>query len=52
LLVEVYRTLDDPAAHKETAHYAAWAEAVADWMVEPRSKIVYDNVFPDDQGWG
>ena len=52
VLVEVYRTPDDPADHKQTAHYAAWAEAVADMMAEPRSKLVYANVFPDEQGWG
>ena len=52
VLVEVYRTRNDPAKHKETAHYAAWAAAVAEWMVEPRSKLVYDNVFPDETGWG
>jgi quinol monooxygenase YgiN len=52
VLVEVYRTPDDPAGHKQTAHYAAWAETVADWLVEPRGKIVYDNIFPDEQGWG
>jgi autoinducer 2-degrading protein len=52
VLVEVYRTRDDPAKHKETAHYAAWAATVAEWMVEPRGKQVYDNVFPDENGWG
>jgi quinol monooxygenase YgiN len=52
VLVEVYRTPDDPARHRETAHYARWAQTVADWLAEPRSKIVYANVFPDDQGWG
>ena len=36
VLVEVYRTAAAPAAHKETAHYAAWRDAVADWLVEPR----------------
>merc|ERR1712009_3071 len=29
-LVEVYRTAEAPAAHKETSHYAAWRDAVAD----------------------
>jgi autoinducer 2-degrading protein len=52
VLVEVYRTRHDPAKHKETAHYAAWAAVVEGWMVEPRSKLVYDNVFPDETGWG
>ena len=52
VLVEVYRTPDDPARHKETAHYARWRDAVAEMMAEPRQAIKYDNVFPDDPGWG
>ena len=52
VLVEVYRTPDDPAKHKETAHYAKWRDTVADMMAEPRSAIKYDNVYPDDAGWG
>ena len=52
VLVEVYRTSDDPAKHKETAHYATWRDTVADMMAEPRSSIKYDNVYPDDAGWG
>lgn len=52
VLVEVYRTPDDPAKHKETAHYATWRDTVADMMAEPRSAIKYDNVYPDDAGWG
>ncbi|MHC4647427.1 MAG: putative quinol monooxygenase [Planctomycetota bacterium] len=51
LLVEVYRTPDDPARHKETAHYQKWRDAVADMMAEPRRSIKYSNVFPDEQGW-
>ena len=51
MLVEVYRTAEDAARHKETAHYAAWREAVADMMAEPRSNIKYANIAPDDQGW-
>lgn len=52
VLVEVYRTPDDPARHKETAHYAKWRDTVADMMAEPRSSVKYANVFPDEQGWG
>jgi quinol monooxygenase YgiN len=52
VLVEVYRTPDDPAQHKETAHYKQWADTVAGMLAEPRSRIVYSSVFPDDQGWG
>ncbi len=52
VLVEVYRTKDDPAKHKETAHYQKWRDTVADMMAEPRSSIKYNNVFPDENGWG
>lgn len=51
VLVEVYRTADAPARHKETAHYAAWRDAVAPMMAEPRSSVKYGNVFPEDAGW-
>lgn len=52
VLVEVYRAPDDPARHKETAHYQKWRDTVAEMMAEPRSSIKYENVFPDEQGWG
>jgi len=51
-LVEVYRDEAAVASHKETPHYAAWAEAMGSLMAEPRTKAVYRNVFPDEQGWG
>lgn len=51
VLVEVYRTSDDPARHKKTAHYQKWRDSVADMMAEPRSSIKYTNVFPAEQGW-
>lgn len=51
VLVEVYRTPDDPAKHKETDHYRTWRDTVADLMAEPRSSVKYDNIFPDDAGW-
>jgi (4S)-4-hydroxy-5-phosphonooxypentane-2,3-dione isomerase len=51
LLSEVYRTPAAPAAHKETAHYQKWRDAVAPMMAEPRSSQQYNNIFPDDQGW-
>ena len=52
VLVEVYRTPDDPAKHKETAHYQAWRDTVAEMMAAPRSSVKYANVFPDEDGWG
>jgi autoinducer 2-degrading protein len=51
ILVEVYRTPEDSARHKETAHYARWRDTVADMMVEPRKGIKYSNVFPPDKDW-
>ena len=51
VLVEVYRTPEDPARHKETVHYQKWRDRVADMMAEPRSSIKYDNLFPDEDRW-
>ena len=45
VLVEVYRTADAPAKHKETAHYAKWRDTVAPMMAEPRSSVKFTNVF-------
>jgi len=52
VLVEVYRTANDPARHKETQHYLKWREIVEDMMVEPRRAIKYQNIFPGEDGWG
>ena len=52
LLVEVYRSDDAPARHKETAHYQKWRDTVAPMMAEPRTSVKFSNVIPDDQGWG
>ncbi len=51
VLVEVYRTPEDPARHKETAHYQTWRDTAAEMMAEPRSSVKYSNVFPDEMGW-
>jgi len=52
VLVEVYRTSEDPARHKETAHYQKWRDTVVEMMAEPRHSVKYANLFPDDAGWG
>ena len=52
LLVEVYRSPDAAAAHKETPHYQRWRDTVAGMMAEPRSSVKFVNVFPSDEGWG
>ena len=52
VLVEVYRTPEDPARHKETAHYATWRDTVADLLAEPRFSVKYGPVFPAaEAGW-
>jgi quinol monooxygenase YgiN len=51
VLIEVYRTPEAATAHKDTAHYAKWRDAVAPMMAEPRQSRKYDTVFPDPQDW-
>ncbi len=51
VLVEVYHDAQAPAAHKETAHYKKWRDAVAEMMAEPRQSRKYVNVFPEDERW-
>jgi len=47
VLYEAYRTRQDAAAHKETDHYKAWRDSVADWMAEPRQGISYTGLYPE-----
>ena len=51
ILVEVYKTAEAPAAHKETAHYLRWRDTVTEMMAEPRQGIKYTNIFPTDENW-
>ena len=51
ILVEVYKSVDASAAHKETAHYARWRDTVGEMMSEPRQGIKYSNIFPEDANW-
>jgi (4S)-4-hydroxy-5-phosphonooxypentane-2,3-dione isomerase len=52
VLTEVYRDEQASAAHKQTPHYAAWRDAVAEMMAEPRQSTRFAAVFPaDDPGW-
>ena len=48
MLYEVYRDEAAMQAHKETAHYAAWRDTVADWIAEPRVGVKYQSLFPED----
>jgi autoinducer 2-degrading protein len=51
LLIEVYRDEAATAAHKETAHYKAWRDAVTPFMASPRVSQKYTNLAPADAGW-
>ena len=51
VLVEIYRTSDDPARHKATAHYAVWRDAVEPMMAEPRRSVKYRALFPEPARW-
>ena len=51
ILVEIYKTDEDPARHKETAHYATWKTAVEPWMAEPRRGVKYRAVSPSADQW-
>lgn len=46
VLYEAYATAAAAAAHKQTAHYAAWRDAVADMMAEPRRGETMLGLFP------
>jgi quinol monooxygenase YgiN len=51
VLAEAYRGAAGQAAHKETAHYAAWRDAVAPLMAEPRVPRRFSALFPDPTAW-
>jgi quinol monooxygenase YgiN len=51
VLVEVYRDAAANVAHKETAHYPAWRDTVEPMMAAPRTRVIYQNIFPADENW-
>ena len=51
VLVEAYRDEGAPAAHKATAHYAKWRDAVEPMMAEPRRSTKYRACFPAPDAW-
>jgi (4S)-4-hydroxy-5-phosphonooxypentane-2,3-dione isomerase len=51
VLTEVYVDQSAADAHKATAHYARWRDAVAPMMAEPRASRRFLAVFPDENGW-
>jgi len=51
ILVEIHKTAEASAAHKETAHYRLWRDAVMKMMAEPRQGIRYVSIFPSNENW-
>ena len=51
VLIEVYRDAQAVAAHKTTAHYQRWRDAVGGLMAEPRVGTTYTSVSPPDEAW-
>jgi len=51
MLYEVYRDAAAQAAHKETAHYRAWAAKTVDMFPEPRTRQLYRAIDPPDGEW-
>ncbi|MDD1612367.1 MAG: antibiotic biosynthesis monooxygenase [Methylococcaceae bacterium] len=48
ILYEAYASAVDAAAHKQTAHYLAWRDMVANWMAVPRQGVGYTGLFPKE----
>lgn len=46
VLYEAYVSEADARAHKETAHYAAWRDTVADMMAAPRVGQPFSGLYP------
>lgn len=46
ILYEAYASAEDAAAHKQTPHYAAWRDTVAEMMAEPRAGVPMNGLYP------
>ncbi|MCB1801836.1 MAG: antibiotic biosynthesis monooxygenase [Gammaproteobacteria bacterium] len=46
VLYEAYVSEADARAHKETAHYAAWRDTVAEMMARPREGQPFVGLYP------
>jgi (4S)-4-hydroxy-5-phosphonooxypentane-2,3-dione isomerase len=46
VLYEAYASEEAAVAHKSTAHYLRWRDAVADWMAQPRQGVKHSILCP------
>jgi len=51
VLIEVYRSPDDPHKHKQTEHYKKWRDTVENMMEIPRKSVKFKNTTPADEEW-
>lgn len=49
MIYEAYESEEVAAAHKNTAHYLKWRDAVKDMMAEPRQGVKYSIIEPQDR---
>ena len=48
LLIEAYHNEASVAKHQLTLHYISWRETVKNMMEQPRIKMAYRDVFPQE----
>ncbi|RPJ06404.1 MAG: antibiotic biosynthesis monooxygenase [Spirochaetaceae bacterium] len=51
VLVEAYKSPEDPGRHKETPHYKKWRDTVEPMMAEPRKGVKFQPIFPHEKDW-
>ena len=42
--IEMFKSKEDGAAHLETSHFKKWLEEAPALMVEPRTRVIYQDV--------
>jgi autoinducer 2-degrading protein len=45
-LYEAYESDEEAAAHRKTAHYLKWRDAVESWMAKPREGFAHNVLAP------
>ncbi len=48
VLIEEYRSKEAAALHKETSHYKNWRKIAEPFMAEPRTRVIYKDIYPVD----
>lgn len=49
MLYEAYENEDAAVNHKTTAHYLKWFDTVKDFFSEPRTRVKYNIIEPNDK---